>query len=188
MNGKSLARRLPHKREPGSTSEKQLAHMNRFAAVAHYARSSKQTVIEPIWNMPAKQKNMSGYNLFLQANLPAFDASGQVKDPLLLRFSAGSLPQANNLTATLDPENPHIVAISWTTEGQGEASPYHDDCLMCVTYPKETIELVNTGFTRKDKKVFLEWPLGQAKDVFLFLFFWNKSRNSYSPDQGFKIQ
>jgi len=187
--GKMHVRRRPAKRDPAATfTEKQENNHKRFMALTSFARGVNKTVIGPIWDRAARQKKISGYGLFLKDNNPAFDAIGQVPDPTLLHFSTGSnyLPQM--LTATVKPENPGSVTVDWDFNESWISERYEDDCLMCVHYPGEAIKMINTGFTRKDKKASIELPLTEEKELYLFLFFWNKYKNIYSPDQAFKIR
>jgi len=186
--GKMHVRRRPAKRDPAVTfTEKQENNHKRFLAVTRHARSLRNTVIEPIWDKVAKPKKKSGYSLFLKTNNPAFDATGQIPDPLLLHFSAGPLNLPNALKATVNHENSCAVDIEWDFNSKYSGS-FEDDCLMYIQYPMETIEMVDTGFKRKDQKVSLELPPSEEKDLYLFLFFWDKHKKSYSPDQAFKIR
>jgi hypothetical protein len=188
MNGKTHVRRATGKQDPAKFTEKQLNNRKRFPALVGHARGLRETIIKPIWDRAARQKKISGYGLFLKDNNPAFDAIGQVPDPTLLHFSTGSnyLPQM--LTAAVKPENPGSVTVEWDFNESWISERYEDDCLMCVHYPREAIKMINTGFTRKDKKASIELPLTEEKELYLFLFFWNKYKNIYSPDKAFKIR
>ena len=188
MNGKTHVRRAPGKQDPANFTEKQLNNRKRFPAMVGHARNLRKTIIEPIWDRAARQKKISGYGLFLKINNPAFDATGQVPDPTLLHFSEGSLLLPNELTATADLDNPSLVSVKWHYNDQWADAPYQDDCLMCVTYPGESIEVINTGFIRKDGMATIKLTPSEEKELYLYLFFWDRHKRSYSPDKAFKIR
>ena len=180
MNGKTYVRTMPDKRNANSWSEKQTAARSSFRFVILYAKRQKELVIKPIWNKPAKELNMNGFNLFVKTNRAAFDSLGKVIDPGLLHFSTGQLPLSYLFRAEVDIENPKSIAVTWTDPLVNKQ--YNDDCLMAVTYQDGPSDPFNTGYTRKDLQARIPNHYSSIKDVYLYLFFWNQKLDIYSPD------
>jgi hypothetical protein len=67
--------------------------------------------IKPIWNT-AEPNSKRGFNQFVKANTPAFGTNGVVNNPVLLRFSAGSLPLPAGLNAVLPTGQLNKIAVS----------------------------------------------------------------------------
>jgi len=88
---RTYVRTLPRERKPSEWSVDQKNHRECFAIVMKYASRMMNSFVKPIWNKAATD-TMSGINLFVKANKPAFGMKGRVEDPSMLRFSAGSLP------------------------------------------------------------------------------------------------
>ncbi len=84
MRGKSYARRAPRERAKNSWSEGQRRYFTRFGKAAAFWRPSTPEVIKAIFELVAE--NMTGYNLFLKTNLPAFSADGSHIDFVWTRF------------------------------------------------------------------------------------------------------
>jgi hypothetical protein len=183
--GETYMRAMPRKRKASEWSERQKEARNGFSAVIQYARLQKKDMIVPIWNKAVKNMTMSGWNLFIKSNRAAFDALGQLHDPLKLHFSTGRLPLPEKIKAGTDTENPSQIAVSWTDQMAG--TEYGYDSLMAVIYQDGANKVVDTGAKRWDCKATIENPTPEAEVVYLYLFFWNEKRDSYSPDQVFAI-
>ncbi|HEY3372848.1 MAG TPA: hypothetical protein VGK10_18510 [Prolixibacteraceae bacterium] len=183
---RTYLRSMPRERKASEWSEKQRQQRKGFKSVIEYAGQQKWKVIVPIWNKAALDINMSGFNLFVKANRAAFDSDGQLENPGLLHFSTGQLALPYRLWAEADAQNPRSISVSWIDQLAGSQSG--DDSLMAVLYNGEAGEVVQTGFTRKDGRASIENPSLGKGEVYLFLFFWNKRLDSYSPDQVFTIK
>jgi len=179
-NGTTYVRVMAEKRKASEWSKKQKANRHRFKYITLYAKMYKKLVIDPIWNKHARELNKIGYNMFIQANNGAFGVFGQVEDPEKLHFAIGSLPLPNLIRAEIDIETHQSISVRWTNQLADDQ--YDDDCLMAITYTQEPNTIVNTGFTRKDGKAIITYPYPLDREVYLFLFFWNKKLDIYSPD------
>ena len=182
---RTYMRSMPRERKASEWSEKQREARNGFREVIKFAARHKKKVIFPIWNKAAEDLAMSGYNLFVKSNRAAFDAQGNLSKPELLHFSTGTLALPYRLCAEADVQDPNSIVVSWTDQLAGSLNG--DDCLMAVVYQDGDKGIVNTGFTRKDGKATIANPTPEKGEVHLFLFFWNKELDIYSPDQVFKI-
>jgi hypothetical protein len=186
MRGQTYVRSSPRKRNPKDWSEDQKAHRTRFSCLINFAKQFKGKVIFPIWNKAALGSNMSGYNLFVKTNNPAFDAQGLLADPGSLHFSQGALPLPYQLTAKLNTANPQLIDVSWKNQMAGTAND--QDCLMAVFYSGDTFtDPINTGFKRRDEQVQIQLPPNSEPESYIYVFFHNEKQDSYSNDQFFTI-
>lgn len=169
-----------------SWSEKQLQVRQRFKAATLFSQKYKKSLIWPVWNLVAG--TASGYHKFLGANIHAFDMEGNVKDPSLIRFSAGSLPapfqsgatrQHGQIRVTWEHEpflsDPRLRDPMWymtVTPGDAAAGPV-------FTGPHKT------NFPRKLKEAFISDPDGRIGG--LYIFFAGSDRKAFSPDRFIQV-
>ena len=141
-------------------------------------------MIVPIWNKAALGSNMSGYNLFVKTNNPAFDAQGQLADPGSLHFSQGPLQLPYHMTVKPNDVNPQIIDVTRTN--QLSKTVYDEDSLMAVFYSGETFtDPLDTGFKRRDEQLQIPFPYDSEPDPYIYLFFYNQKQEIYSNDQVF---
>jgi hypothetical protein len=178
-------RSMPRARKANEWSKKQKETRNGFRSVIQFAAKHKNNFVIPIWNKAAGELNMSGFNLFVKANRPAFDAKGNLSNPELIHFSTGPLILPYRLWAEADEQKPGSIAVTWIDQLAGSDSA--EDCLMAYIDHDRAKGMVNTGFKRKDQRAEIAHPTPDAGDVFLSLFFWNEKLDIYSPDQVFKV-
>ena len=176
-----IVRSLPKRRKPDSWSEKQLQQRKRFQAARTLYSAVRDSVVNPIWKLAATRK-LTAYNLFMKANLGAFDKNGELADYSRLHFSMGPLPLPQQLTAVKTVDDPVKVAISWNPELQTKAEAGDDELLCVWASPNHRIGPVGTGSLRHDGQCMLALPAtGDAWN--LYLFFRNSSGISYSDDK-----
>jgi len=186
LGGSTYARSLPRERKPSEWSTDQKKHRKCFAGVVKYASRMMVPFIKPIWNI-AEPNSKRGFNQFVKANKPAFGTNGNVIDPGLLRFSAGSLPLPAGLNAILSTLQSKIIAVNWKNQIAGSA--VSNDRLMVVFYnTHELLVPVETGFTRKDEQTQIPIPENHGKEIYLYLFFKSEDESLYSNEQVFKIE
>jgi len=182
-----IVRTAPRKRKPDSWSEKQLAHRARFQAVNRYYQSWREQVVKPIWNQAATAKQ-TGYNLFIKANMPAFDASGTIGDYSLLHFSTGALALPQALTASRTEDSPDIVRLSWKTDCLTRMEHANDELLLVLLQEEERRGPITTGAQRQDGSYELQLPpTPPDKPWHAYLFFRNAAHRIYSPDKYFLL-
>jgi len=183
--GITYVRALPRERKPSEWSADQKKHRDCFAGVVKYASRMMVPFIKPIWNI-ADPNSKRGFNLFVKANKPAFGTNGNVTDPGLLRFSAGSLLLPVGLNAVLSTSNLIVINVNWKNKMVGSRS---SDRLMVVFYnTHELLVPVETGFTRKDEQAQIPIPENHGKEIYLYLFFKSADEILYSNDKVFKIE
>ena len=181
----TYVRTLPRERKPSEWSADQIQHRKCFAIVMRYASRMMNSFVRPIWNKSATD-TISGFNLFVKANKPAFGTKGRVEDPCLLRFSAGSLPLPSNLKVVMSSEVANVIIVRWKNE---IANPVRgQDHLMVVFYSQnELMKPIETAFMRKDEQAQLVLPEKTSNEIFLYLFFGSADQTAYSNDHAFKI-
>lgn len=177
-----IVRTAPAQRKPNGWSSKQKAHRERFRAVSRHYRAYRDSIVKPIWNLSATVK-YTGYNLFVQANMAAFDHNGEMSDPSLLHFSTGpvSLPQQFRVERLAD--DPTVIRIRWNPDllnGQERS----DDQLMGIFYAGDGSHPFELKVSRSEGEALL---VGYAAPVHLYLFFRRADGSAYSPDKHFEV-
>ncbi len=182
-----IVRAAQAKRKKESWSEKQQQHRSRFKAVIDHYQQLKNRIVSPIWDLAATH-NLTSYNLFLKANLPAFDNNGVLSDFSLLHYSIGSLPLPQRLSAVREESNPQEILISWNTELITKAEMPNDELLYVLVHGEETLGPVATGARRSDGMFRLQCPdQTDGESCHLYLFFSNQARSHYSEDKYFLV-
>lgn len=90
VKGKQYARAAPKPRQKDSWSEGQVAYRQKVANTAGFWRQLEKNPVRETWKLAAE--NMSGYNLFLKTNLPAFRDNGTQMDLAWVHLTVGKLP------------------------------------------------------------------------------------------------
>ena len=92
MRANSMSNTIPQ------TPAQQLQQARLRTAVAFY-RANNESTLPHIWRAAARDKIMSGYNLFLRCNMSVFDTSFRINDYSQLQISRGRLefPQSLRL-------------------------------------------------------------------------------------------
>ncbi|WP_430972510.1 DUF6266 family protein [Sunxiuqinia rutila] len=178
-----IVRSLPKPRKPESWSEKQQQQRKRFQAARLFYTEVRDQVVTPIWKLSATRK-LTAYNLFLKANLGAFDKNGELADYSRLHFSMGSLPLPLQLNASRTVEAPDKVTIRWNPTPQTKAESNSDELLCMWAKPNQQIGPVATASFREDGQSMLALPETTDEEAWnLYLFFKNSSGTSYSNDK-----
>lgn len=182
-----IVRTLPERRKPDSWSEKQLQQRKRFQAARLFYNSVRENVVNPIWKLSATKK-LTAYNLFLKANLGAFDKNGELADYSRLHFSTGPLPLPQQLTAARSTDNPGQVIVRWNPEAQSKAELANDELLCVWAREGQRLGPIATGSVRGEGQRILEHPSVEAGESWnLYLFFRNKNHTSYSDDKHIQL-
>lgn len=181
-----IVRMAPSPRKKGSWSAKQQSQRSRFQSVVWFYRLYKESVVIPIWNLSATVKH-TGFNLFVQANMPAFDPNGQVCDYSLLHFSTGSVPLPQNLKAERNAENPSQLLFRWNAKPVNQAEKSSDK-LMVFAYKPGYRTALNPGATRADGAANLDLPADWVpQKLNLYLYFQRADGSAYSNDRYFEL-
>jgi hypothetical protein len=172
-------------RSKNSWSERQVIQRQRFKAISEYCNNYRYTLIPQIWNLAAK--NMSGRNLFLKANAPAFALDGELTAVDKLHFSAGDLPLPQQFTAKRKDDDPFKVEVTWTIDDN--LSPvYLDDELMLVAGNADKFTgPIATGVLRKKGSAVISLRADPENFKSIWLLFRAYKKDGYSWNQWFGI-
>ena len=185
MRGKSYARKAPGDRSKNSWSEGQRRYFTRFGKVAAFWGQSTPEAIKAIFDLAAE--NMTGYNLFLKTNLPAFSSDGSQIDFEWMHLSAGKLPLPHQLRAQRVAGDPEKVEVSWTDDTDEGLAVSRDVLMMTVVRDGKFTAPIATGVFRKQQSAVIQLPAGTGTVQGIYLSFASKERKLYSADQWFGI-
>ena len=185
LNGKLYARKAPVRRAKNSWSNNQVLYRKKVSKLAAFWKLSIPVPTRQVWNLAAEA--MTGYNLFLKTNLPAFSPDGMEIDPEWLHLSAGNLPLPHKLKAGRVADDPGQVEVAWQDDsGIGLAQPTDVMMMIIASEGKFTVP-VATGAVRKQEKAVIQLPTGTGTVQGIYLSFAAKERMLYSPDQYFGL-
>ncbi|MCZ4693800.1 hypothetical protein DWB61_09695 [Ancylomarina euxinus] len=166
-----------------SNSEAQQKQRSRFKSVVSLASSLMESLIRPVWNLVGGK--MTGYNLFVKTNMPAFDESGALVNYSEFHASMGALPLPEILTLQDDVDVVSGIELSWKDDsatGVGNA----DDKLHLLVMTPERVHILNTASVRSDQSAEITLPVS-AGDVHVYAFFGTADGDKFSPDSYSKI-
>lgn len=95
--GVPCVRKKPTNSKPPS-SPGQLAQQERMAAVAIFYQALKEVGIYAYWQKAAEGLRVTGHNLLVKANLPAFNGEGNICDFNKLQLTPGTLALPDHLS------------------------------------------------------------------------------------------
>ncbi|RZT91013.1 hypothetical protein EV201_3377, partial [Ancylomarina subtilis] len=150
-----------------SNTEAQQKQRSRFKSVVSLASSLLSSLIRPVWNLVGGK--MTGYNLFVKTNMPAFDESGELVNYSDFHASTGALPLPENLNIQDDADVVSGIELSWKDDsdtGVGNA----DDKLHLMVMTPERVHILNTASVRSDQSAEITLPV-PAGNVHVYAFF-----------------
>jgi len=140
----------------------------------------RQTWLARVWQMLGKMERRSGYSLFLQTNMRAFNGEGLLYD--LVHFSAGNLLLPSGFRGCRAGDK---VRLTWKNEDVVRGERLRDE-LWCVVMTEDmrfrivTPELI--GYVRQDEEAEIELTEEQGKRVHLYCFFGAVNKCDFSED------
>lgn len=177
-------RTLPRKRSADQWSDKQKAHRKCFAAVNAFAKLARESLIKPIWNN-AETGRLSGYNLFIKANKPAFEPAGELIDPRMLKMTTGDLPLPFNIEVDYIDDVKVTVDISWENAQSLEMDGGTDKLMLILFRDGYFSGPMDTLFSRAQSYAHIELPSDYCKMECIYVFF--KSRNADEFSDSFAV-
>ncbi len=162
-------------------TEGQVTQRTKFGACIEIAQSVMDALIKPIWNKKAVK--MSGYNLFVKTNLPAFSATGEITDFSLLKFAVGDLPQASNVVIEDDAAVPGGIHLTWADNSGTGIAAATDRLRIVAMCEGEIVVLSGIAATRADQAANVLLPFGAGVSAHVYAFFENEGNTKYSTDQ-----
>lgn len=168
-------------------TEKQLAQRAKFTGVATLAHKLRTPIIKPIWNNTAIK--MSGTNSFMQKNIQAFNAKGEIEDYARLIISNGRL-DAPSINTLKDPSDDGSYLITWTDNAELYDFDETDQLNILVfneTDKSFTPELHLKVATRKEM-MYQFTPKGAKDDkIHIFTYFSKADGTNFTESKHFPM-
>ena len=127
----------------------------------------------------------SGYNLFLQANMRAFNGEGLLYD--LVHFSAGNLFLPSELQGCREGDK---VRLTWKNENVVREERLGDELWCVVMMEDKNFRIAGpeeTGAVRADKAAVIELASEERETVHLYCFFESPDGKRFSNSQCIKL-
>lgn len=166
----------------------QLAQQKRMVSASIFYRAVKAAGLHHSWQAAARDKQLSGYNLFLHYNLPAFTGEGNICDFDKLQLSTGKLYLPDHMSICNEGED------AWKIEWKNNAlSPGADenDRFRAVVMKREdvfTVKLPGTGdYRRKHCRAVIRLPPELKEFVHLYCYFCSDTGNTFSESRHFLL-
>jgi hypothetical protein len=169
-NGKQCMRSKPTK-VANPRTQAQTQKRSQFGAISKFASSVLRNLIHPYWNPVARKQKRTGYNLFINTNLPAF-TDGLIQPEKLLLCPENGLKK-ENFRVTL--EN-HILQIQWESSIYSKKAGREDQLCLLLLSPKGTLSLKENLALRSAQRAELELSTTTNQSIFAF---WRR-KESYS--------
>jgi hypothetical protein len=184
MRGEFYARASPTEVRD-CRSELQLYYRERMRGTAMFYGVVRQTLLALVWQAVGRRKNRSAYNLFVQANIRAFNGAALLYN--LVRFSSGSLALPGDLQAYRDGSK---IRLTWKNEEVVSDERLGDE-LWCVVMTEDKnfriIEPRETGGIREDEAAEIEIVGEEGGKVHLYCFFGTMGRDDFSENVHFTL-
>ena len=164
-------------------SELQLYYRERMRGTVTFYGVVRQTLLALVWQAVGRRKKRSAYNLFVQANIRAFNGTALLYD--LVRFSSGSLGLPHDLQACREGDK---VRLTWRNEKMLSDERLADE-LWCVVMTEDKdfriIEPGETGATRENEIAEVELTTEERGKVHFYCFFGSAGRDDFSENLHF---
>ena len=181
MKGKQYARSAIKERTKDSWSPEQGLYRQKVSKTGAFWRQLANNPVRQSWNLAAE--GMSGYNLFLKTNLPAFAGDGMQMDPERLHLSFGTLPLPLQLKAVKVEGEPAKWNVTWKDDSGIGLSQARDELMVIFAYEESFSKPVATGAKRNQATAVVQVPAGTAKLQGMYLFFASADQKLFSVDQ-----
>jgi hypothetical protein len=181
VKGKQYVRAAIKEREKDSWSPGQVTYRQKVSKAAAFWGTLASNPARESWKLAAD--GMSGYNLFLKTNLPAFKGDGSQMDLSWLHLSAGKLPLPHQLKAEAAEGDPTKWNISWQDDSGNALAQSDDELMVIFAHDGKFTKPVATGIKRNQQKALVQVPAGTGTVQGMYLFFVSADRKLYSGDQ-----
>ena len=167
----------------------QILQQNRIRASVSFYRANQNDGLSHIWRQEAKDKVMSGYNLFLSKNLAAFDQEHRIRDYGMLHISCGKLELPAHLQVTSYESG--YIHLNWDNIIPEDSARNQDFLHAKWMNAKGNFSLQKVtikNIRRKDKEAHLAVPEAGKEEIHLYLYFSDEEGDQFSPDKYFHLQ
>lgn len=183
VKGKQYIRAAIREREKDSWSPGQVTYRQKVSKAAAFWGKLAANPARESWKLAAD--GMSGYNLFLKTNLPAFKGDGSQMDLAWLHLSAGKLPLPHQLIAVAGEGDPTKWNVSWQDDSGNALAQSDDELMVIFAQDGKFTNPLSTGVKRKQKKAVVQAPQGTIQGM--YLFFASADGKLYSVDQFVRV-
>jgi len=178
-----------HVKNPNT--EKQQVQRGRFKHCTSFVRNLMNDIVKPIWNQEAH--GMSGYNLMVKKNMPAFGKSGELEEYDKILLSLGSLYKPD-VKDEVDKANKNIHNFIWRyNKDLVNVSP--DDKLniavMDLDDELNNVFILESEVKRQDEKFIFDFSKNGKEfefcNCYLYFYFSNADNTKYSDSQALPV-
>ena len=185
IKGKSFVRSAIKERSKDSWSPEQVIYRQKVSKTAALWKSLAKNPIRETWSLAAE--NMSGYNLFLKTNLPAFVGEEIKLDLERLHLSFGTLPLPLQLKAVEVKGDPTKWTVTWKDDSGIGLSQSSDKLVVVFAQDGKFSHPVSTGAMRNQESAVIPFPESAGIVQGMYLSFASVERKLYSVDQYFGL-
>ena len=185
IKGKSFVRSAIKERAKNSWSLEQVIYRQKVSKTAALWKLLAKNPIRETYNLAAE--NMSGYNLFLKTNLPAFVGDGIQMDLERLHLSFGTLPLPLQLKAVAVEGDPTKWNVSWKDDSDIGLAQQSDKLVVVFAQDGKFSHPVSTGALRNQESAVIPFPESAGIVQGMYLSFASVERKLYSVDQYFGV-
>lgn len=169
------------------SSPGQIAQQERIAAIAIFYHALKEAGVFPYWQKAAEGLLLTGYNLLVKLNLPAFSGEGSICDFSKLRITTGQLPLPDEMKLQQGDNGEWI--LSWSNTLNTPLAEADDRLKLIVMKDYETfdVEQLDAGdCCRKDCRITFRIP-EKVKDYSHLYVFCSRADGKSSKSRYFNI-
>ncbi|TKG88115.1 hypothetical protein EYV94_27510 [Puteibacter caeruleilacunae] len=167
--------RSAHHHDP--KTETQINQRNRFKGIVLLSNLLREDLINPIWRHMAVR--MTPTNLFIRANMQAFDQDGKIGDYSLLKVSVGSLPLPFNMSIKAS-EDSRLLDVTWGKLMKPIVSRNNDKLNLFIMMGGDMVIIPDLDATRSDLKASVAVPYKTGDTIQVYAFFSSPDGEAYS--------
>lgn len=188
LNGQTYTRRAPRYKKESETPG-MIKNQQRFKQVNAFCALFKDSVIPQIWN--GVDQRMSGYSLFLKANMAAFGPDGSLQEARKIKLSTGKLSFPEGFEAKRSETDDNKIEVNWPKEMHVGGIRLKEELMVISGRDGQYSDITATGIIRSQLSGAFELPLSPLPQapgpMHLYLFFASKDHRDYSQSECFEV-
>jgi len=166
-----------------------LQNLKRFKRVNEFCALFKEDLIPQIWK--GVEPRMSGYALFLKANMGAFEKDGSLGDAKKIFLSIGKRTFPEGFEVSRSETDNNLMEVEWPREMHVGGPHLKDELMVISALDGRYSDMTNTGIERNDLGGSFALPSSSMPQtpgqLHLYLFFASKDRRDYSVSACFEV-
>lgn len=169
-------------------TRRQCVQRKRLGSTVLFYKAAKEAGLHEAWKAAAVGQKMTGFNLFVKANIRNFSETGEIVDFANIRLSSGRL-ELPDLIKVCD-KTTDTLSLNW--EVPDYLPPERDDDRPIVALMKNkavySVTLPEMGSVcRKDGRVTIRLPPDAEEYHHLYVFFQTETGKAFSETRYFEI-